>query len=78
MPMRIVLDMDDDIVALVTRKHTESRMLPSLWKAVSVSNFHEGIGIACHPKYVKNLNLKLQYRSGSCQIKRNVICVKAL
>ena len=37
MPMRIVLDMDDDIVALVTRKHTESRMLPSLWKAVSVS-----------------------------------------
>merc|ERR1711992_78701 len=36
MPMRIVLDMDDDIVALVTRKHTESRMLPSLWKAVSV------------------------------------------
>ena len=37
MPMRIVLDMDDDIVALVTRKHTESRMLPSLWKAVRVS-----------------------------------------
>ena len=37
MPYRIVLDMDDDVVALVTKKHTESRMLPSLWKAVSVS-----------------------------------------
>jgi len=36
MPLRIVLDMDDDIVALVTKKHTESRMLPSLWKAVGV------------------------------------------
>jgi len=36
MPFRIVLDMDDDIVALVQKNHTESRMLPTLWKAVGV------------------------------------------
>ena len=43
MPFRIVLDMDDDIVALVQKNHTESRMLPTLWKAVGVSVYHFGI-----------------------------------
>ena len=43
MPYRIVLDMDDDIVALVQKKHTDSRMLPSLWKAVGVSDSQSGV-----------------------------------
>ena len=38
LPYRIVLDIDDDIMALAQKRHMDSRMLPSLWKGVGVSD----------------------------------------